>query len=484
MFSRLSPVRLVILIAIFCLLPLACNLGTTISEEEAGESTESVDEIEKSGTIPTEITESSIPTADSPAPPTQISPPEGLSTGLIQPENLVYLGAFRLPETGDEFGWGYSGYAMTFYPEGDSNGPDDGFPGSLYILGHDQRQYISEIGIPAPVVSEAKDVYELPTASTLQPFADITGGMFGELEIPRAGLAYLPAQGSQTSGKLHFCWGQHFQFEQTPSHGWSELDLSAPNPQGPWYIADYTNYVSNDYLFEIPEDWAATYTPGLRLVTGRFRDGSWGGLGPTLLAIGPWNEGNPPAPNTTLEQVVPLLLYGEPQPGNPEIGIQDDRRMELYSEPDEWSGGAWLTVGENSAVILVGTKAMGESWYGFSNGVVYPISGDPDETYPEVPPWPHDDRGWWSEEIAAQIIFFDPSELGAVATGVLNTWDPQPYATLVLDEYLYDPGFDYERYKRYILGAVAFDRENGILYIVERLADEDRSLIHVFRVSS
>jgi hypothetical protein len=155
-----------------------------------------------------------------------------------------------------------------------------------------------------------------------------------------------------------------------------------------------------------------------------------------------------------------------------------------YSEPDEWSGGAWLTDGEKSAVILVGTKAVGDSWYGFSNGVVYPISGDPDDVYPEVPDWPHDDRGWWSEDISAQMIFFDASELAKVATGALENWDPQPYATLTLDEYLYDPGFDYVRYKRYLLGAIAFNRENGFLYIIERLADEDdRSLIHVFRIT-
>jgi hypothetical protein len=66
----------------------------------------------------------------------------------------------------------------------------------------------------------------------------------------------------------------------------------------------------------------------------------------------------------------------------------------------------------------------------------------------------------------------------------VKTWNPQPYATLALDNYLYDPGFDYERGKRYLLGAAAFDRENGLLYIIERLADEDdRSLIHVFRIS-
>ena len=419
-----------------------------------------------------------------------ISEPVDLSTGLIAPEDLHYLGAFRLPVTGDEYGWSYSGYAMTFYPGGDPGGPDDGFPGSLYVLGHDHAQTVAEISIPAPVISASKDPGQLHVANMLQPFQDITGGIFGELEIPRAGLAYLPPLGSQTTGKLYFCWGQHFQFEPEPSHGWSELDLSAPNPVGPWHVAEYTNYITNDYLLEIPEAWAAAYTPGLRLATGRFRDGSWGGLGPALLALGPWNEGNPPPSNSSLQQVTPLLLYGEPQPGNPEIIVTEDRRMDVYSEPDEWSGGAWLTAGDGavdgvSAVIFVGTKAIGKSWYGFSNGVEYPTSGDPDEEYPEVPAWPHDERGWWSEDISAMILFYDPSELGAVAQSKLQTWQPQPYASLVLDEFLFDAGFDYERAKRYLLGAAAFDRENGLLYIVERMADEEeRSLMHVFRLET
>ena len=65
----------------------------------------------------------------------------------------------------------------------------------------------------------------------------------------------------------------------------------------------------------------------------------------------------------------------------------------------------------------------------------------------------------------------------------METWEPQPYAVMDLDQYLFDPGYDYERGKSYLLGAAAFDRENGLLYIVERRADEDeRSLIHVFRI--
>ncbi len=406
--------------------------------------------------------------------------PSELPPRLIHSDDLVYHGAFRMP---DDLEWEYSGYAMTYSPEGDPDGPDDGFPGSLFVLGHDHRSQISEISIPVPVVSVAKNPDELDRAVTLQKFQDISAGMFSQLEIPRVGLEYLPPQGVQSSAKLHYCWGQHFQFEQVPSHGWSELDLSSPQVVGPWFLGEYTNYISNDYLFEIPEGWAAINAPGLHLATGRFRDGSWGGLGPALLAYGPWLEGDPPAPNARLNQVVPLLLYGVPQPNSPEVFVADEMRMITYKEADEWSGGAWLTLGGRSAVILVGTKALGRNWYGFANGVEYPISGDPDEEYPDVPPWPYDARGWWSEDIAAQIIFFDPEDLAAVARGEMETWTPQPYATRTIDEFLFDPGFDLERQKRYSLGAVAFDRERGILYVVERRADyEERTLIHVFKL--
>ena len=453
--------------------PLAQTAPTATSRDEASSGSPSSRPASASPTAPP------APHADTPVPAPALSEPGE----LVQPVDLVYLGAFRLPAEPYDYGWGYSGYAMTYYPGGDPGGADDGFPGSLFILGHDQAQLVAEVSIPAPVNSTSRDTNELPTAAYLQDFHDITGGMFGELEIPRAGLEYLPAQGDQESGKLHFSWGQHFQFENAPSHGWSELDLSARNPAGPWHIAEYTNYVTNDYLFEIPEEWSNVYAPGLRLATGRFRDGSWGGLGPALIAIGPWNEGNPPPPGAVLQEVVPLLMYGENVPGAPELAITDEHRMQGYSEPDEWSGGAWLQAGDKSAVVLLGTKAIGESWYGFSNGVVYPISGDPDEEYPEVPDWPHDNRGWWSDDISARVIFFDPAQLGAVALGQMGTWQPQPYAVLNLDEYLFDPGYDYERGKRYLLGAAAFDRENALLYVIERLADEDeRSLVHVFQV--
>jgi hypothetical protein len=371
---------------------------------------------------------------------------------------------------------------MTVYPEGDPGGPDDGYPGSILAIGHDHHQKVSEISIPVPVASPPKNLGALNTASTLQKFHDITGGRFGPLEIPRAGLAYLPPEGGQRTGKLHFCWGQHFQFERTPSHGWSELNLSSPKTAGPWSLGDYTNYITNDYLFEIPEAWAAANTPGQRLATGRFRDGTWGGLGPALLAYDPPAAGGPPAPGAKLSRVTLLLLYGKPVKGAPEISVSQSRKMKTFKEADEWSAGAWLTAGKKSAVIFVGTKATGKSWYGFANGVVYPTSGDPNEKIPEVPPWPHDQRGWWSEGIQAQILFYNPDDLAAVAKGALEAWEPQPYASMDIDPYLFDPGFDHERARRYLVGAAGFDRARSLLYIFERRADGEKSLIHVFKV--
>jgi len=99
-----------------------------------------------------------------------------------------------------------------------------------------------------------------------------------------------------------------------------------------------------------------------------------------------------------------------------------------------------------------------------------------------VPDWPFDDRGFWAEDFQAQMIFFDPAELAAVARGEMDSWVPQPYATLVLDQYLLAPELDPAIYKRDLVGAMAFDRENGLIYLTERLADEYKSLIHVWEI--
>jgi len=406
-------------------------------------------------------TEEPVATVAGPGPP-----PSG---ALIRPEDLVYLGAFRLPDTPgaqEDVGWEWSNWssALAYYPDGDPDGPDDGFPGSLFGVGHDHTQYVSEVSIPVPVISPDKDVEDLNTATTLQDFHDIRGDLFGYMEMPRVGLAYLPAQAAQTAGRLYFAWAPHLDEGATaPTHGWCELDLSDPRPAGPWRIGDYWNYVTGDYLFPIPPAWADTCVPGQYLATGRFRDGGQGAQGPSLFAIGPWNEGDPPPPGATIP-AVPLLLYGD-------VYTEGAPTLEGYHHSDEWTGGAWLTAGERSAVIFVGTKGTGDCWYGCADGTVWP----------DEPPFPPEcpERGWWSTGFVGQIIFYDPADMAAVARGEMEPWEPQPYAALNIDGYLYHIGSGQQKYH---VGAAAFDPERGLLYILEPLADGDKPLVHVWRV--
>ncbi len=399
------------------------------------------------------------------------SPTTGNTAGLIQPSALVYKGAFRLPEGSRGTDWTYSGAAMTCNPSGDRAGTSDGYEGSLFATGHPYQMYVSEINIPVPVISSSKNVNELNTATTIQIFHDVREGLFSESDgfdqaFLRVGMEYLPQQGEQTTDKLYFCWGQHLQEGQTgPSHTWCELNLSGPQIAGPWAIAGRENYTTNDYMFAIPESWASINTPGKLLATGRFRDGGQGGQGPSIYAIGPWNQGNPPSAGTELENI-PLLQYETAY-------TSGGHTMSNYHQSDEWNGGAWLTSGGRSAVIFVGTKGTGSCWYGFADGTVWP-----DE--PPYPPEGEGERGWWSTGFKGQIMFYNPSDLASVAKKTIEPYEPQPYAVLDIDQYLFHIQSGQQKYH---LGAISYDRGGGYLYIMEPFADGEKPVVHVWKVN-
>lgn len=412
------------------------------------------------------------PLADTAAPSTtstetSSAPP----TARLQPDDLVYRGAFRLPGESGGSNWGWAGDGLAYRPDGDPKGASDAYPGSLFGFGHDHQHFVSEISIPAPVVSAAKKAAELPTAKTLQPFADIRAGHFVDYEIPRADLAYLPPQGDQTAPKLYFCFGQHMHETFTgPSHSWCEVTLSAAKTAGPWRIAGLDEYVTADYLFAIPQVWADRHTGGRRIGTGRFRDGGQGSMGPALFAIAPWQHGNPPPEGVELKAVTLLRyssMYDEP----------DERHtMRDYHHSDEWAGAAWLTDGKRAAVVFTGSKGTGKCWYGFANGVVWPEEGP----WPPVPAYPNDQRGWWSEAFVRQARFYDPADLAKVAAGTMKPHEPQPYAVMDLDPVLFSIKGKQDLSK---VTACAADQERGRLYVFERNADEDdRGLIHVWEV--
>lgn len=406
--------------------------------------------------------------APTPVPPTP-TPGEPSGPGnLLYPTDFVYLGAFRLPdETVGGASWSYGGMGMTYYPGGDPEGEDD-FPGSLFSTGsYPAHNLVSEFSIPQPVISAEKDLADLPVARTLQPFADITGGR----QIPGledslnvVDVQYLPRQAGQSRDKLYWVMYDYYLPQDELGHGWSELDLSAPQAQGSWRLGDFSTAATNKYLFEIPQAWADAHTPGHSLAAGRNRvpiDGSWG---PALFAFGPWNDGNPPDDGSAVQAT---QLLGYPFAAN---GYAPDLMARDYSHSDEWLDGAWLTVGESgaerSAVILAGIKSLRReyalAYYGEANvdGCGY--------------------KGWHGEPYYAAILFYDPAMLAAVVDGAIAANEVQPYAMLNVEDRMFQQGC-----RRSALGGVGYDRARGLLYVMERevAGDGDKPIVHVFRLA-
>ncbi len=446
------------------------------------------------------------------APPAAPAEAPSPAVDLIRPEDLQYLGAFRLPEGGERpRTFAYGANAMTLNPNGDPSGPNDGFPGSLFITGHDRMPYgelpdggqVAEVSIPEPVSSGS--LADLNRAELLQDFHDVAAGHFTQMEeIPRIGLLYL--DNPATGPKIHIAYGQHFEPDTTaPTHAWFSPVLSNPDFQGEWFIDDRSFYSVNDYMLEIPTAWADAHAQGRYVGTGRFRDGGWSGMGPALFAYRPWvDESGAPAPSGSHLEETTLLLY-ENSMNTESI----ERSLSGYQHPDEWAGGAWVTTASGkSALLFAGTKSNGTKYrYGWVNPAGPEQPCVETELLGQFPlcrladgsVCPAEDlsgcaghneyRGWWSTHSDAEFIFYDPADLGRVAAGETASWEPQPYAVLDIDEHLFlnPSGVEQEMLgtgdqRQYRIGDVAYDQQNGLLYVLELFADEASPVVHVWGI--
>ncbi|MFQ6094430.1 MAG: DNRLRE domain-containing protein, partial [bacterium] len=385
--------------------------------------------------------------------------------GLIRPSDLVYQGAFAYPSGGE---WAYSGHALAYYPEGDPTGPADGYPGSLYAAGHAWYDLVGEITIPAPVIAD--DFDDLPKASVLQSLTDITGGwkdnctytddcIYREVD----GLEYLPNI-NKIAWNLRD-WYNVTGYDQD-SLGWSELDMIGA--QGVWHIGErpsdgniFHNAKTCDYLFKAPESFASQYLEGKWLVAGNHRAaGAFGGSqGPTLYALAPWEDGNPPESGQNLDALA-LLYYPEIYPGC--LDNPDECYFPNYRPADDWGGGAWVQTADKSGILIFGRKGLGDNCYGTPEE----CGGDPC-----VP-----SKGYHAYPYEPQILFYDPGELREVMAGTREPWEVMPYA-------VYRPLNEVFDWECAILGAVAYDWERGLMYVTEQEAGPwGETAVHVWRV--
>ncbi len=93
------------------------------------------------------------------------------SLPLIEPYNIQYLGAFKVP--GGTPNCGNSNYSCTF-AYGGSVAAYDPYNNGLFLSSHVYAQFIAEVSIPAPVLGN--NITSFNTATFLQNFSDITDG--------------------------------------------------------------------------------------------------------------------------------------------------------------------------------------------------------------------------------------------------------------------------------------------------------------------
>ena len=395
--------------------------------------------------------------------------PGNQQDNIVLPGDFEYLGAFRPPHIeGLTSSFSYGGAAIAFHANGDQSAGNDGFPGSLFMVGHIYDQQVAEISIPKPVISHRHSMDDLEVSELLQPFGDISGGI-------QAAMTTNDSQpfrigGLQVTGNaLHWTQFRYYNVEGYDflSHGLSSLSVQRPMAAGPWHLGPFESgapewhaYKHAGYICDVPDSMTAqlggrTMLSGLQISTGLQTSSQ----GPALFAYS-LPEGLPAA-GTSLD-AVPLLWYSM------------DRPLADHHPADSWTGAAWLTIGNEQSVVVIGRKATGPVYYG---------EGRPQDCT--------DSKGYHGPPYETQAVFYSADELLQVANGQRQAFDIQPAYRWSsqstgggLSQYLF-PTCDQS------LGGLAYDRNNNLLYLVQLEAGttednpyEPLPIIHIFRITA
>lgn len=432
----------------------------------------------------------------------------------LMPSDLTYIGAFMVPPTDLYAGMAAvdSTSSISYSPDGNPKKLGNGLPGSLFLS---NKGRVAEITIPTPVNNS--NFSSLNTAQEIQSSTSIAGTVNQGTNDRFGAVAYMSPKGSQTSAKLYWSSFEYYNVDGTDynSIGWSDTNLAIPNASGLWHIgplagsnwdSPYHGNKHGDYLIPIDQSWANQYTGGRSLLAGRYKEaGSAGGsMGPTLIAIAPWQDGNPPSANTNLT-AIPLMSFNS-QTGHwktdttwMDFRLLNDPDYTYYSPGDRWHGGAWVEKGTKKAIIIVGRHgtyngtpacpitAYDNGCHGAVGTTVAPYCYGGGGTNCPSGIAVSDSKGYHTGPYRPRFLFIDPDELAQVAQGNRSPNSISAY-------YSYDPSInwpwsDSDGYND-IAGA-AYDPANGYLYIAQANAyrpggghNTPWPIIHVYSVNA
>ncbi len=421
----------------------------------------------------------------------------------LMPEDFVYQGAFRLP---DEFAWGALG--LSYYPNGyDGSGSlfVTGFQGLLdgnyepcYEGSTGCSGYFAEVAIPT--TNTASNWESLPVAKFLQEMSIFDGGLVQTVHEAYSFVSDIAFAHTQSGDKLYGSldeWYPEGSFGDAtfPTIWFSDLD--GTNARGMFHVGPeeppYHGRKMGSYLFTVPQNYADQYLGGRTVITGRARgtpldeapgtdaEGSiaGGSQGPTLFAFRVWDSDDP----VENLDALPLLYYRVKYPGcaGPDIGVggePTDCDLPGFNMCDDWTGAAFLQSNDRSAIAIAGLKGTTNCYY----------CGDPeDDSECGVDPLPgecdlycNESRGYHCGPYTRQVLLYDTEELGQVALGEADPWSVLPYAVWEPGELLLPNPCCWN------MGGMAFDMENGRLFITERGLGEgemNAAVVHVWTVS-
>lgn len=413
---------------------------------------------------------------------------------LINPENdIERLGAFRVPQDNTSIPkcqnagykhWSYAGRGLAYFPEGDPSS-SDGYPGSLYALGHDNCLWISEISIPSP--SLATNPSDLSRATELKPFTDFWPRVYsknGQLnwapdtsDGPEARITYHPGDSQGVGKGIHYSiWDDYSGDNNTPVHGMLSLDLS--DTFGPWHIGGlpgsethvpYT--LTGKLLHAEPQAWADRVTGGRSLMVGLGWSISGVGIpsaGPTFYAVAPGKtepDSNVLARAEDALTAKELLRYGSP---------------DFPDEVDKWNANwnpetrvEWASFIDR-AILLSGYRGLGDYWYGNEDGSETVLT---DWDLPLTRSG--STRGWQISQKVPVFYFYDPEDFAKVASGEREAWEPKPYRMMDSGQFFFNKVDDASNIR-----AIAYDAARKYLYVVERniWAYDPEPVIHVLKI--
>lgn len=374
---------------------------------------------------------------------------------LVQFGDLVYLGAFRLPDTfvnGDGFTVG--GRPVAYNPEHNS----------LYI--GSRAGHMAEVAIPTPVNSA--NINALPFASFLQGFFDPTEGNMWQIATDGAAIDGILVHGDRLYGTGSIYYDANNT--QRVSHYSRSKTLSTPSFVGMSQVwqADRTGFVSG-YMANVPTEWQAKL--GGPAITGQcclpiaWRT-SWG---PSAFAWNPQDIGAvSPVP------AVPLLYYHSE---HPTLGHWDGSGP-IYGGTTQVNGLA-IIAGTRTALFF-GRNGTGPFCYGNGTSVesLAGTIGPDNEVYCYDPSSPA--KGQHAYPYQYQLWAYDLNDLAAVKAGTKQPWDVLPYGvwpfTLPTPE------------ATVRIGGIGYDSSNQIIYVSQLLADQDgygyRPIIHALKVGA